>query len=167
MVSDIRDVVFQSDPFDPAPQSLELFLESGHSTFGQPGFNRDWVIRLESREFVDRHAAATPSCSGTVLGPASDLLAYLGAMRAEVSWRRIPLGNHDQGIHNALILKRRLPTATVIPNGHGRVLTMGDMLEPAISDEGLVTAPDGSIPAIVHQYDRFPQLAPRVLARYA
>jgi hypothetical protein len=164
-LSDLRDVAFQSDPFEPAPDALELFLEDEAHSFASETFNQRWLTHLEGRRFAEWAGPRVPSCSGTVVGPTEDVLAYLGAMRAEISWRRIPMGNHDQGVHNALLLKGRLEAAEVFANGAGRVLTMGGMPEPALGPTGLVTTADGRVPAVLHQYDRFPLLAAQI-ARY-
>jgi len=109
LVSDVRDVVFQSDPFAAPLDGLELVMEDPSHHFAPDEFNGRWLRDLEGRAFTDAHAAKIPSCSGTVAGPLPAMLAYLGAMRAEIGWRRIPLGSHDQGVHNALILKRTVP----------------------------------------------------------
>jgi hypothetical protein len=167
LVSDVRDVIFQSDPFAEPLDSLELFMEDSSHRFAIDDFNGMWLRDLEGSAFAHEHALDTPSCAGTVAGPTPALLAYLGAMRAEISWRRIPMGSHDQGVHNALILKGRLPQAKLLPNGTGRVLTMGGMTDPRFDGDGKVYCPDGSEPAVVHQYDRFPGHSPRVFARYS
>jgi hypothetical protein len=167
LVSDVRDVVFQSDPFAEAVEGLELFMEDSSHRFDTNDFNGRWLQDLEGEAFAREHATDTPSCAGTVAGTTPALLAYLGAMRAEISWRRIPMGSHDQGVHNALILKGRLPQAKLFPNGTGRVLTMGGMTDAHFDGEGRVFGPDGSEPAVVHQYDRFPAHSPTIFARYA
>jgi hypothetical protein len=167
LLCDVRDVVFQDDPFGEAVEGLELFLEDPSHQFNTNDFNGRWLRRLEGDTFAREHATDTPSCAGTVAGTTAAVLAYLGAMRAEISWRRIPMGSHDQGVHNALILKGRLAQAKVFPNGTGRVLTMGGMAEAHVDAEGHIFGPDGSKPAVVHQYDRFPAHSPKVFARYA
>jgi hypothetical protein len=167
LLADVRDVVFQSDPFAAPLDELELVMEDESHRFAGDDFNGRWLRDLEGPAFAAEHAEKIPSCSGTVAGPTPAILAYLGAMRAEISWRRIPMGSHDQGVHNALILKGRLPRAQLVPNGAGRVLTMAGMTDARFSSDGRVYGPDGSEPAVVHQYDRFPAHSPKVFARYA
>jgi hypothetical protein len=87
-------------------------------------------------------------------------------MTAAISWRRIPMGSHDQGVHNTLILNGLMPDAKLIPNGQGRVLTMGGMTPPSPEADGRLRLPDGRLPAVLHQYDRFPELAATLRAAY-
>lgn len=167
LLCDVRDVVFQSDPFEVPVQRLEFFQEDpSHRVATEPFLNR-WLTRLEGPSFVSSHADEIASCSGTVIGPIHDILSYLGLMSTGISWRRIPMGNHDQGVHNALIFGKAFPAAAVVPNGTGRVLTMGGMAQPPVDEPGVAHNVDGTLPAVVHQYDRFPHLASRIQQRWA
>ncbi len=153
MITDLRDVIFQRDPFADPVTGLELYLEDGSVRIGQDVFNTRWLLNLFGKEFVAAQRGQFVSCSGTVLGTRDAMLHYLSEMMTSIAWRRRPMGPHDQGIHNALIRADRLQAAEVIPNEHGRVLTLGKVKAPRTNDGFLVNA-DGSIPAVVHQWDR-------------
>jgi hypothetical protein len=92
------------------------------------------------------------------------MMAYLSEMIAGIIWRRRPMGPLDQGVHNALFHGGRLADSRVIPNEYGRVLTLGLMSSPHVNEEGYLVNADGSLPAVVHQWDRHPELVPRLRA---
>jgi hypothetical protein len=88
-------------------------------------------------------------------------------MRAAIGWRRRPLGSRDQAVHNRLLRRGRFTDGTLVANGTGRVLTMGEMRTVERDADGRVINADGSVPAILHQYDRHPALAAELVARLA
>lgn len=69
LLTDVRDVVFQRDPFAETLDGLEVFLEDSSLTIGGEARNRKWVRTL----YGDRGLAAcgheVVSCSGTIAGP--------------------------------------------------------------------------------------------------
>jgi hypothetical protein len=157
-LTDLRDVLFQDDPFALPVAGLEVFLEDASQTIGTSPFNRRWIRDVYGRDEQERVARNTVSCSGTVIGDRDSIRSYLEAMRSEVErairrWQR-PLASHDQGIHNWLLYTDRLRGAHVVPNEHGRVLTMGAMSGFRRGADGKVLNADGSVPSVLHQYDR-------------
>jgi hypothetical protein len=70
----------------------------------------------------------------------------------------------DQGIHNVLRLEGKLENPIIHANRQGPVLTMG-VMQPGdfqSNPAGLVLNEDGSVPAVLHQYDRLPELKKRL-----
>jgi hypothetical protein len=164
MISDLRDVVFQDHPFAEPVTELELYLEDSSVRIGDDAFNTRWLIDLYGKEFVKKLRGQPISCSGTVVGTRAAMLTYLSEMIEGIAWRRRPMGPHDQGVHNGLIQTGRLPFARLIPNEQGRVLTLGQMKAPRIDNEGVLRNADGGVPAVVHQWDRHPELVVRLRA---
>lgn len=164
MISDLRDVIFQADPFGPPVTGLELYAEGAAEVIGAPGFNTRWLESLYGTQFIDAHRGAPVSCCGTVLGTREAMLAYLTEMVTGIVWRRRPMGPHDQGVHNWLLHEGRLPFARLVPNGRGRVITLGTLAAPDIREDGVVVNLDGSVPPVVHQWDRHPGIAARMAA---
>lgn len=162
LLTDLRDVVFQADPFEAPLRGLEVFLEDPAHVLGTEPFNSRWIRNLYGQGRLAELAHETVSCSGTVAGTRKEVLHYLAEMSGAIAWRRRPLGSHDQGVHNHLLRAGRLGTPTVVPNGYGRVLTMGGLGQVRCDDSGRVLNADGSIPAVLHQYDRHRELAERV-----
>jgi hypothetical protein len=162
MISDLRDVVFQDDPFAGDVGALEVYLEEPHVRVSTPGFNSTWIRDLYGAEGLRDLGDAVVSCSGVTIGAREPMMTYLRAMADELDRHVIPLGPHDQGVHNWLLYNGRLPDATPIANGTGRVLTMGAQNEIYLSPAGGVVKADGTRPAVLHQYDRHVGLAERL-----
>ena len=159
LLTDLRDVFFQRDPFADPVSGLELFLEDESVRIGSEQFNSRWIRNLYGSAELERLRGATVSCSGTVVGTGAAVRGYLAEMTAEIARHRRPLGSHDQGIHNALLQRGRFDSARVVPNGTGRVLTLGKMRSYATAPDGFVLNDDGSVAAILHQWDRHEDLA--------
>lgn len=166
LLSDVRDVVFQGDPFEPPLEGLEVFLEEPSQRVGADPYNRAWIRHLYGEVVAKELSRHVISCSGTVAGPRAHVLRYLKEMIEAIVWRRRPLGPHDQGVHNFLLRTGALDPATEVRNGFGRVLTMGAMTAVKQDDGGRVLNQDGSIPAVLHQWDRHDALAHRLTREY-
>lgn len=165
LLTDLRDVVFQRDPFAAAVDGLELFLEDDRSRLGEDPFNRRWINNLYGAARLQALTDYPTSCSGTTVGGRAAILDYLAQMSGAIQWRRRPLGSHDQGVHNGLLRGGHFPAGKVVRNGYGRVLTMGLMSSIHETADGVILNEDGTVPSVLHQYDRHPALATRLLTR--
>jgi len=166
LLSDIRDVLFQRDPFDGVRPGLHLYLEPERVIIGSDPFNSRWIRNLYGRRTVAALADKIVSCSGTVLGSARDIKRYLSAMSHEIGRHSRPMGSHDQGVHNYLLYTGQLEPAEIHQNGISDVLTMGLERNIRTDTDGTVLNNDGSIPGIVHQYDRHPELREALHAKW-
>lgn len=161
MITDLRDVFFQRDPFAGPLDGLEVYLEDASVRIGEDDFNTRWLRDIAGPAGLARLRGRPVSCSGTVIGTRAAMLAYLREMTAAISESRGPMGPHDQAVHNVLLAEGRL-NATVVPNGSGRVLTLGKAKGFEISADGTVLNDDGSVPAVLHQWDRHAALVQRL-----
>lgn len=166
MISDLRDVIFQRDPFAAPVDDLEVFLEEPEVNFAVEGFNRRWVQDLYGDAGVVQLGDRVVSCSGVTFGDRDGMLRYLAEMSREVRTHLPPLGPHDQAVHNWLLSTGALGSPHRVANGHGRVLTMGAQRDIELAADGTVVNHDGSVPAVLHQYDRHVDLAPSLLAAF-
>jgi hypothetical protein len=167
LLTDVRDVLFQADPFERPVDGLEVFLEEELRTIKREPWNRRWIRGLYGKRVVDLIGDFTVSCSGTVIGPRAKILHYLREMSEAIAWRRRPLGYLDQGVHNYLLRTGRLGQPNVVRNGYGRVLTLGGMKDCRLQSDGSILNADNTLPAVLHQYDRQPKVADRLLRRLA
>jgi len=164
-IIDVRDVVFQNDPFrHPFDTDLEVFLEAPHLMIGAEPFNTRWINDLYGPDALRSLESMVISCSGTTMGTRAGIRRYLTQMIGQVMAHDWPLGSHDQGIDNYLLRQGRLDPVTIYANGAGPVLTMS--LGTSVSQDaaGRLLNTDGTAPAAVHQYDRHPELAEKLLA---
>ena len=163
LLADSTDLIFQADPFNwNWTPGLHLFLEEPQNRLGACRLHRLWLSCQAGSEFVERHADEIVSCSGTTYGDTASIREYLTQMVAAMMRARnlAKISGGDQGIHNYLRLEKKLPNLTVHANRHGPVLTMGVMQagDYRLNNTGAVLNEDGSVPPVLHQYDRLPEL---------
>jgi hypothetical protein len=167
LLADSTDIFFQADPFawDWSP-GVHFFLEETKNELGACRLHRLWLGCQVGPEFVERHAHEVVSCSGTTFGDTASIRQYLAQMIATMMRARNlgKISGGDQGIHNVLRLEGKLENPIIHANRHGPVLTMG-VMQPGdfqSNPAGLVLNEDGSLPPVLHQYDRLPELKKRL-----
>src|SRR4029079_15456105 len=67
LLTDLRDVLFQADPFAAPLSGLEVFLEDSSMRVGEDTHNRRWIRNLYGEDVVKRIGGCVVSCSGTVI----------------------------------------------------------------------------------------------------
>ena len=150
MITDVRDVLFQRDPFDFDMSSLNVFLED--VTIGRCPYNSKWIgLRFGFIELIHLYNC-TVSCSGVTIGRTQEMLEYLELMIRFLNPTLNVLG-YDQGVHNFLLHNHYIEPKA-FNNRSGPVLTMGYAKKIRVSTEGLVLNEDGLTVNIIHQYDR-------------
>jgi hypothetical protein len=170
LLSDVRDVVFQADPFRPEPRHLCLFREAEPLTLGEHGANLRWLARLVGQHLARGLADRPCICAGTLLGPRAEMLRLLRQILLVLAIPRtaVPAAfGADQAAVNLIAHWNLAGEAEILPN-YGRVATIG--LTPpgmvSLDAEGRIRNPDGSISAVVHQYDRHPAVLAAVQTRW-
>lgn len=167
LLSDVRDVIFQDDPFKHKfTFELETFQEAEHLCINAEPFNQRWIANLYGQDMLRAIGEQTISCSGTTMGTRNGILRYLQAMTAELARHTRPLGSHDQGVHNYLLYNNGLDPVEIYANGVGPVLTLGGEKELRRDSQGRLLNTDGCVAPVVHQYDRHPNLARELLRRF-
>jgi hypothetical protein len=107
------------------------------------------------------------SSPGTILGTRAGVTHYLNKMDSEC-WKRMPpIGYRHVALHNYLLWKGAFQPVEMSPNGSGPFITLGNCQGYNLNKEGQIVGKDGHIPAIVHQYNRFPELAQLIRKRYS
>ena len=170
-VSDVRDVLFQRHPFaDVSGPGCRFYLEAAPWTFATEPTNRRWAKLFLS---ADEFAAISPcriSCCGVVLGDAASVAQYLARLAGYLQALPPELrreGGADTIFHNRMAHLTREVSGTIVENDV-HVATMG--ISPpgtyVAGADGLIRTAAGHLPAILHQYDRLPELARFVAARY-
>lgn len=161
LFTDVTDVFFQAHPFQGAPEGdLLFFMEAPHARIGTCNSNSSWVSQVFGDSMLKRLADKPISCSGTTIGSQSAMEHYIELMLKHASpalmARLNNVRGHDQGIHNMLLHTNALAGVKAVPNGV-HVLTLGQTVENdiVIASDG-IRASDGTLPAIVHQYNYRP-----------
>lgn len=160
LLTDVRDVVFQADPFFPAPQGSEFFSEYDEGTLADHAFNMKY-LRGVGGEDIARALAGKPCvCVGTVVGARDAMMRFCRTLLMLAAIPRSEIGGAfgaDQAACN-IALHLGMVEGEVKPN-YGRVATLG--LTPGqrlTIVDGRIVNPDGGVSAIVHQHDRHPHL---------
>ncbi len=163
MTADLRDVIFQSDPFAGlSDRQVQFYLENAAYTLGSDQYYSRWMRRFIDPSLHAEYGRHRLACCGVILGGAPEMAAYLGALAPRlrsVSLLNRPHIGADSAFQNLIAhVTHDVPGSLVENNIH--VATMG--LEPPgtyhIDPAGNVACADGHRPPILHQYDRLPAL---------
>jgi hypothetical protein len=169
LLTDVRDVVFQRDPFADLPSSgLAVSLESADYTIATEHHNAHWIERAYGRKMLERIGDNRVSCVGVTYGDGSAIWRYLVLVTEEIlrlSPSQLGIGGADTAIHNVLIWTGQLGSVHQLETLASPVATFNGIDQQAvrISDAGTVLNRDGSEPSILHQYDRIAGLGSSLL----
>ena len=153
ILSDVRDVIFQV-PVNEIPYEDELcfFLEEDGSAIKNCDYNRHWVEGYFGKVMLESIGDNIISNVSISIGPRDLVLDYLKALYELM----LSSGYHKNGIdmaaHNVLIYDKKYP-AKLYKNSEGPVWTIGNTKNVIVRNHKFYRQ-DGSMPAIVHQYDR-------------
>ncbi|MEI6322447.1 MAG: hypothetical protein WCP60_05020 [bacterium] len=172
LLTDARDVIFQDDPFrDFDEPGVCFFMEDARYTLGNESKCRHMVEASYGTAIADQMGHLPISCAGTTMGPSPAILEYLDLMLDHLfttRWMHRVCVN-DQGIHNYLAHYTLKDRSKQFVNEHGRIHTMG-LCKPEdfhFNSEGLMINANGSLIPVLHQYDRFKEIAQSLLAKLA
>jgi hypothetical protein len=154
MFTDVKDVVFQRDPFDfdwkaalcsfYEPPGFFIKNESHTSGWLKEGFGEQ-----EARELGDKRIV----CCGMTIAETEAAFEYVTLM-CENLVRINARGLVDQGIHNHLLHRRRLKSFYVYDYPETPALNLG-LLPPGkleLNGQGLVVNGSGRVVNAIHQY---------------
>jgi hypothetical protein len=168
VTTDVRDVVFQGDPFERAADDLEFFVEAEERTLADHAFNLKHLQALAGDGVARAISQSACVCVGVVAGPAAAVARFCRAILLLCAIPRSNIGGAfgtDQAACN-VIAHLNLVGGDIRPN-FGRVATIG--LTPPDQlrwEHGQIVNPDASISPIVHQYDRIGFLADHIQDRW-
>ncbi len=165
LLTDVRDVFFQDDPFSGLQSELMVFEEDSSLRLAdEKEFNAPWIEQLFGPAALAQLGRFPILCSGTILGTAAALLRYLAEFeKLLVRAKSIAPAGSDQGVHNYLCRLLIDASVQISKNNFGPVLTMRPTLtggvDFALSSSGQVLDSNGKVIPVLHQYDRHPELA--------
>jgi hypothetical protein len=157
LIADVRDVVFQSDPFAEYPKhAIEFFAEP--ELFKNCTHNAPWLANIYGVNRVNQIAEQYVICSGTTMGTRLGMVEYLQAMvnevsRLDISGRTLH-GGEDQPVHNHLVYNDQFSDYSINQNGIGPISTMHHAKVLSFNRDGQLLNDNGTVVPVVHQYDR-------------
>ncbi|BBD08658.1 hypothetical protein [Desulfovibrio ferrophilus] len=170
LVTDVRDVLFQADPFSyPWADGVNVTLEDRRMTIGSCPYVTRWITGHMGESIWESLRDRPISCSGTTVADHAGMLDYLERLTALLvpyEPDRKMMAGYDQGVHNHLIHNDLLPRLTLHDNA-GPILTLAYKKDaPAVNSAGCILNDAGHPAVIVHQYDRKPDLFKLVREQY-
>ncbi len=168
IITDVRDVIFQGDPFREPADGLEFFIENEDAVLAGHAFNMKHLRALAGEALTDRIKGGACICVGVVAGPRVSVIQFCRLLLMLCAIPRSPVGGAfgaDQAACNLIAHLGLMPSR--LQGNYGRVATIG--LTPAdrlLIRDGRILNPDGGWSPVVHQYDRVGRLADHVADRW-
>lgn len=171
LLADVRDIFFQSNPFENLPETdyLYSFTEDPAVTIEIEPHHIQRITQLFGQNELQRFTGKKIICSGTILGTQQKMLNWLSIFEnylGEIQKKNPRICYEmllDQVIANHIFYFQENGQATEVKNNGDIVGTIGHCItHPDHSGdmklEGDIIYLDGKVPAIIHQYDRSPDL---------
>ena len=157
ILPDTRDVVFQANPLDfLSDEDLDLSVETKQIK-DCPNFNKPWVVNLYGEDIYEKVKDNWILCAGVTAGKKASIISLCKLMMDE--HLRLRDRFVDQAALNVFHAQGKLPKSKLHFTGESLVATIGHSFGVTkINERGQVEGIDGTIPAIVHQYDRHPSI---------
>lgn len=165
LLSDLRDVAFQANPFAHPVPGVQVFAEDGRHTIATRPINAAWIREAFGEAVLQELGHLPVLCAGTILGEAAAMSAFLGHLcRTFARTRSVRSAGIDQGVFNVAVRTWQPAGLQVHQNGTAAVLTMGimDRADILVNPLGRVTRPDGAAIPVLHQFDRHPELCRKI-----
>ena len=159
-LTDVRDTVFQSDPFEAVMtdgDGLYVAMENGAVSIAQEGWNSGWVKDCFGAAVLQQVGGSVVSCSGTTLGTWEAALQYLKLMADNIRQRESCERNGvDQGVHNVIVHTQLMGSTPVhqVSNERGQIATVQSLRTLHRNEYGVVVNEAGEAVSVVHQIDR-------------
>jgi hypothetical protein len=158
LLTDVRDVIFQSDPFAAPRRKAVMFAKEYRTIALEPDYNGVWVRHVYGEALAEEIEHNLIACAGTTMGTQEGILRYLELMCNELLSRSFDRGaNYDQGIHNYIAWKLQ-PDFIEIDRDDAVMCTVGFINPDDVGFANNQIMINGAFPPVVHQWDRLPAL---------
>ncbi|HZY37868.1 MAG TPA: hypothetical protein VFE53_14520 [Mucilaginibacter sp.] len=167
LLTDVRDVVFQADPFKDLDRADILNFYEEENTIANSFYTSYWIKHAFGKRALGTITEKMSICSGTTIGSVNRILKYLETMiatQARITAGLTGLGGFDQGVHNYLIYNNYFPGSRITTNTDAEVATLGESTSIWFNDENELVNRDKKVIPVVHQFDRFPEMKFKALA---
>ena len=156
LMSDVRDVIFQGDPFkEYADRDSYLVYATEWRKIGNEPTNTSWIMRDHGKEVFEQIKDKTIACAGTLMGTADEMQIALRELNKYLVLDKFNVHGADQALLNYLIHTDKMPVDNLIENSieKGVICTNGWHATPIVDDKILALG-GKHIPPVVHQYER-------------
>ena len=169
--ADVRDTFFQHDVFKHYNSSkpfLGIALEDGK--LSEP-INKKWLITRYGEPIYEELKEYPIICTGTVFGTAEKFLDFSLNMTENLNSNKYNYFNvSDQAAGNFLIYHDKMFADCLVKNYNesGFIMTIGitNRENVKLDSNDNVLNGKGEIAAVVHQYDRLPDVTRKIITKY-
>lgn len=169
MLTDVRDVFFQKDPFDFSfCNDICCFVEDENILIKDCCFNSAWIKNVYGDDLLQEIGHYPPSCCGIIIGTLPAIRYYLENMIDQLVRIKTHHYGDDTAIHNYLVYKRRLEGIHLYKNEAGPVIALMNKKRDTIliNKQGRLINRNNQTVNIVHQYDRYPEVVEKFFRKY-
>jgi hypothetical protein len=165
ILTDVRDVIFQDNPFKNKVYGLNCYLETKNYKIKDSECNSIWLKNAYGREVYNKLKDKFISCCGVVKGDYKSIMKYLNIMNIELNI--IPRENFgdDTAVHNYIIYKKLMGNIQLKQNGD-EVYTMAYERNFDYNKAGELYDKKGVLFPIIHQYDRHYKILKPIAIKY-
>lgn len=166
MITDVRDVIFQDDPFVICTDDkLYCFEEDRSMTLSTCTFNSQWILQAYGRNILYALGHNPIICAGVTIASCKKIQQYLEIICKEIE-TLLPIWGIDQSAHNVLVRSGRISDTVIYTNESGPVYTLAHVKTVKTDNQGFIIN-DYGIPSVIHQYDRHPDLQIAIHKKYS
>lgn len=163
LLADVRDVIFQADPFRfPFQPGLSVATECTRRTIRQSACAVKGLLASVGLRELCRIARRHIICAGTTMADYDTWMKYLDLITCHIKRRFFwaLLEGIDQNLHMYFVYNRLVTPVHRYLNWKGPFLTLDrEVVRPENKNrDGYLCNEDGSVVPIVHQYDRIRNL---------
>nr|WP_295871856.1 hypothetical protein [uncultured Chitinophaga sp.] len=160
LLTDVRDVVFQNDPFAfDIADKMCFFMESKSLLLKESDWNSLWMIAAFGVKTLYDLGENLISCVGTVIGPVAKMIVYLEKMVHHLKNAEVYLMfGIEQAVHNYMIMNGEVDDFHTFYTENGPVATLSSYGEVQQDENGSYLNDGNMVSLVVHQYDRHPVL---------
>ena len=162
-ISDVRDVVFQDNPFNLTDTNFDLEFFEEPEKIRNCKCNAGWIMSLYGPGELTNIGDNNIICSGTTRGSKQGMLKYfclLYTSDAADTNRYIQIkGGEDQPIHNYLIRNGKFESYIVYGNCNNAVATLDHQKDFVFDDNNKLIDNLKRVIPVVHQWDRVKQFS--------
>lgn len=170
LLTDVRDVIFQADPFGyDHDEALFYTLYAPDFSVADSPVDLMWFRRAYGDAVADRVASLPLACCGTVLGTGAGILEYVSVflehfLGVDQGVRAVQF--LDQTIHNYILHHDLVRPARVLENHDAIGTLMLGRRDFTLDADFRVTGLNGKTAGILHGYDRQPDLLAHIRRVY-
>jgi hypothetical protein len=167
LLTDIRDVFFQSDPFKENWKRDSITVAKESCEISKEIYNTRWILTKFGYHIYYFLQNKTILCSGTTYGSSKLIIKYLKEMNAALFYNGY-FSLSDQAVHNYLVYIEKIKPVSFSDNETGPIMTVAleDENNIVINENDQILLMNGKVASIVHQYDRKSSLVKMISTRY-